>query len=116
MSLGLYHNILLSDDSVRTEGSEINTFADLRSLTNRFANLLQQLGVAKGETVYVLTGRIPEPYVAAWRSRARSYKMPSFTRKFPANLTVRVSLSIIDTKGITPAWLSGRALVYRLHR
>lgn len=41
------------------------TYADLYRLTNRFANVLQKLGVKKGERVFVLSGRIPELYVAA---------------------------------------------------
>ena len=41
------------------------TFADLRNLSNRFANTLQQLGVTRGERVYVLAGRIPELYITA---------------------------------------------------
>ncbi len=36
------------------------TFADLRNLSNRFANVLQRLGVTRGERVYVLAGRTPE--------------------------------------------------------
>ena len=38
--------------------------ANLRTLTNRFANVLDALGVERGERVFVLTGRIPELYVA----------------------------------------------------
>jgi acetyl-CoA synthetase len=41
------------------------SYVDLQHLTNRFANLLQKLEVGKGDTVFVLTGRIPELYVAA---------------------------------------------------
>ncbi len=41
------------------------SYADLRALTNRFANVLEQLGIGKGERVFVLAGRIPELYVAA---------------------------------------------------
>ncbi len=33
-------------------------------LTNRFANVLRELGVGKGDRVFVLAGRIPELYVA----------------------------------------------------
>ena len=40
------------------------TYADLRDLTNRFANVLKTLGVGKGDKVFVLCGRIPELYVA----------------------------------------------------
>jgi acetyl-CoA synthetase len=41
------------------------TFANLRAETNRFANVLAQLGIQKGERVFVLAGRIPELYIAA---------------------------------------------------
>jgi acetyl-CoA synthetase len=41
------------------------TFAELRDLTSRFANVLGRLGVARGDRVYTLSGRIPELYVAA---------------------------------------------------
>ena len=41
------------------------TFAQLREQTNRFANVLRTLGVAKGERVFALTGRVPEHYIAA---------------------------------------------------
>ena len=41
------------------------TYAELRRLTNRFANVLSGLGVGKGERVFVLAGRVPELYVAA---------------------------------------------------
>jgi acetyl-CoA synthetase len=41
------------------------SFADLASLSNRFANVLTQLKVAPGERVYLLLGRTHELYVAA---------------------------------------------------
>ncbi|MCL4863195.1 MAG: AMP-binding protein, partial [Caldilineaceae bacterium] len=41
------------------------TYADLRTHSNRFANVLRQLGVGKGDRVFVLAGRIPELYIAA---------------------------------------------------
>ncbi|MGB5985869.1 MAG: acetate--CoA ligase [Desulfobacterales bacterium] len=41
------------------------TYAELKALTNRFANLLRGLGVGRGETVAVLAGRIPELYWGA---------------------------------------------------
>ncbi len=49
------------------------SFAQLSRLSNQFANVLAQLGVAPGERVYALTGRIPGLYVAAlgsWKCRA----------------------------------------------
>jgi len=41
------------------------TYADLYSLTNRFANVLKRLGIGKGERVFLLAGRIPELYISA---------------------------------------------------
>ncbi|HVA36493.1 MAG TPA: acetate--CoA ligase [Candidatus Dormibacteraeota bacterium] len=41
------------------------SFRDLRDLTNRFANALRALGVARADRVFALTGRIPALYVAA---------------------------------------------------
>ena len=41
------------------------TFADLSRESSRFANVLGELGVRKGERVFVLSGRIPELYFAA---------------------------------------------------
>ncbi|MGW3472249.1 acetate--CoA ligase [Saccharopolyspora sp. NPDC000995] len=41
------------------------SYGELREQTNRFANVLRGLGVAKGERVYTLLGRVPELYVAA---------------------------------------------------
>jgi len=41
------------------------TYAGLRARTNRFANVLERLGVKAGERVFALTGRIPLLYVAA---------------------------------------------------
>jgi acetyl-CoA synthetase len=41
------------------------TYGDLYRATNRFANVLQRLGVGKGDVVATLAGRIPGLYVAA---------------------------------------------------
>ena len=41
------------------------SYAQLRDWSNRFANVLKGLGVARGERVFVLAGRIPELYFAA---------------------------------------------------
>ncbi|HVP29832.1 MAG TPA: acetate--CoA ligase [Myxococcota bacterium] len=48
-------------------------FADLASRSSRFAHVLGRLGVARGERVFALCGRIPELYVAAlgtWKAGA----------------------------------------------
>jgi len=41
------------------------TYGDLKRLTNKFANVLSELGLEKGERVAVLAGRIPELYITA---------------------------------------------------
>ena len=49
----------------RDGGVEDWTYAELKRATNRFANVLKRLGVAKGERVFALSGRVPALYVAA---------------------------------------------------
>ncbi len=39
------------------------TYAELAARTNRFANLLRDLGIGKGDRVFTLLGRVPELYV-----------------------------------------------------
>ena len=41
------------------------TFAQLADATDRFANVLDDLGVRSGERVFALVGRIPALYIAA---------------------------------------------------
>lgn len=51
---------------LRSEGSVLDlTYADLKEQSSRFANVLRSLQVGKGETVGVLSGRVPELYFAA---------------------------------------------------
>lgn len=40
------------------------TFGDLKSLSNRFANVLKSLGIGAGDRVCLYIGRLPEMYVA----------------------------------------------------
>lgn len=40
------------------------TFGDLKTLTNRFANVLKSLGIEKGDRVCLYIDRVPELYVA----------------------------------------------------
>ncbi|MEX1254696.1 MAG: acetate--CoA ligase [Dehalococcoidia bacterium] len=46
--------------------AETYTYAEMVRLSNRFANALQSLGVAKGERVFVFMDRIPELYAAVF--------------------------------------------------
>ncbi len=70
------------------------TYGDLSRLSNRFANVLQTLGVAKGERVFALTGRIPELYVAALGSlKNRSVFSPLFSAFGPEPIRARMSIA-----------------------
>ncbi|MBZ5541907.1 MAG: acetate--CoA ligase [Acidobacteriia bacterium] len=69
------------------------TYSELRALSSRFANVLQKLGVNKGERVYVLAGRIPELYIAAlgaWKHRA--VFCPLFSAFGPEPIRARLTI------------------------
>jgi acetyl-CoA synthetase len=69
------------------------TYRDLRAETNRFANALQALGVAPGERVFVLAGRIPELYVTVLGAlKARCVVSPLFSQFGPEPLATRLTL------------------------
>jgi acetyl-CoA synthetase len=69
------------------------TYAEMRALTNRFANLLRDLGVGKGDRVYALAGRIPELYVAALGTlKNRSVFCPLFSAFGPEPIQARMSI------------------------
>ncbi|HEX8011528.1 MAG TPA: acetate--CoA ligase, partial [Casimicrobiaceae bacterium] len=53
--------------------TEDYSFAQLARLSNRFGNVLAELGVTPGDRVYAVTGRLPALYIAAlgtWKRRA----------------------------------------------
>jgi acetyl-CoA synthetase len=69
------------------------TYADLRALSNRFANVLNNLGIGKGDRVYVLAGRIPELYIAAIGTlKNRSVFCPLFSAFGPEPIKSRVMI------------------------
>jgi acetyl-CoA synthetase len=69
------------------------TYRSLRGLTNRFANALQGLGVAKGDRVYVLAGRIPELYIAALGTvKNRSVFCPLYSAFGPEPIRARIEI------------------------
>ncbi|MEX0785095.1 MAG: acetate--CoA ligase [Dehalococcoidia bacterium] len=47
-------------------GTDSYTYADMKKMSSKFANVLQQLGVQKGDRVFVFMDRIPELYAAAF--------------------------------------------------
>jgi acetyl-CoA synthetase len=69
------------------------TYADLRGLTNRFANVLRGLGVGKGDAVFALSGRIPELYITALGAMKNgSVFSPLFSAFGPEPIHQRLSI------------------------
>jgi acetyl-CoA synthetase len=69
------------------------TYAELAQLTNRFANVLEHLGVRPGDRVFVLVGRIPELFVAALGTlKARAVFAPLFAAFGPEPLLARIEI------------------------
>ncbi len=88
------------------------TFADLRDLTNRFANVLEGLGVAPGERVYVLAGRIPELYVTALGAlKHRNVFCPLFSAFGPEPIRARLDIGkgrvLVTTKALHERKVAG---------
>ena len=69
------------------------TYARLQVLSNRFANVLRELGVGKGERVFVLAPRIPELYIAALGTlKNRSVFCPLFSAFGPEPICARMAI------------------------
>jgi acetyl-CoA synthetase len=68
------------------------TYADLASASNRFANLLKGAGIAKGDRVYTLAGRMPELYIAALGAlKAGAVFSPLFSVFGPEPIATRIN-------------------------
>lgn len=69
------------------------SYAELRRLTNRFANALRGLGVGRGETVFTLLGRVPELYVTVLGAlKNGSVVAPLFSAFGPDPVSQRLQL------------------------
>ena len=69
------------------------TYADLAVLTNQFANVLQSLGIVRGDRVFALLGRIPELYLAALGTlKHRAIFCPLFSAFGPEPIRARMQL------------------------
>lgn len=68
------------------------TYRDLKEQTSRFANLLKESGLEKGDRVFVLAGRIPELYVAVLGTlKAAGVICPLFSAFGPEPIYQRLS-------------------------
>ena len=69
------------------------TFAELARATNRFANVLAALGVARGDRVFTLLGRVPELHVAVLGAlKLGAVVSPLFSAFGPAPVAQRLRL------------------------
>jgi acetyl-CoA synthetase len=69
------------------------TYAALAQQSSRFANVLRTLGVARGERVFLLLGRVPELYVSALGAlRHGAVVSPLFSAFGPEPLRTRLTL------------------------
>jgi acetyl-CoA synthetase len=76
------------DDQIRDY-----SYAALRAQTNRFANVLTQRGIVKGERVFSLLGRSPELYVAALGTlKNGSVFSPLFSAFGPEPIKARMTI------------------------
>lgn len=76
------------DDKVRDF-----TYAALGAAVNRFANVLVQNGVSRGERVFSLLGRVPELYIAAFGTlKNGSVFSPLFSAFGPEPIKARMSI------------------------
>jgi acetyl-CoA synthetase len=75
------------------ETSRDISYAELAALSNRFANVLASLGIAKGECVFALAPRVPELYVAALGAwKAQAVFCPLFSAFGPEPIQTRMTL------------------------
>ena len=75
------------------ESQRVMSYAELSRVTSRFANVLKNLGVGRGERVFVLTGRIPALYTAVLGSfKAGCVVSPLFSAFGPEPLATRLKL------------------------
>ena len=80
------------------------TYGDLRASTNRFAHVLRELGLRRGDRVFALTGRIPELYVAALGTlKAGCVFSPLFSAFGPEPVRERLAIGSGRVLVTTPA-------------
>ncbi len=69
------------------------TYAELARLANRFANVLQNIGVGRGDPVFLLANRTPELYVAALGAlKNGSVVTPLFSAFGPEPIKTRLAM------------------------
>jgi acetyl-CoA synthetase len=75
----------------RKGGAREVGYAEMALLSNRFANVLESLGVGRGDTVCTLSGRIPELYITALGAlKAGAVFCPLFSSFGPEPIRIRL--------------------------
>ena len=90
------------------------TYAELALRTNRFANVLRDLGVGKGDRVFTLLGRVPELYVSVLGAlKATSVLCPLFSAFGPEPIRQRLDRGDGRVLVTTPARYRRRVAAIR---
>lgn len=70
---------------------KIYSFSDMKKQSAKFANVLQSLGISKGERIFTLSTRLPELYIAAMGIlKNRSVLCPLFSQFGPEPILQRM--------------------------
>ena len=74
--------------------AQVLSYVDLQRLTDRFANGLRELGVHKGDRVFILAGRIPALYAAVLGSLKNGCVVtPLFSAFGPEPIATRIGIA-----------------------
>ena len=74
------------------EQAQQHTFWDLKVLSNKFANALRDLGISKGDRVFIMLPRIPQWYVAmVGMMKLGVVPMPATTLCTPRDIEYRIN-------------------------
>jgi acetyl-CoA synthetase len=100
---------------LRRDGSVTEaTYAELAARTSRFANVLRSLGVAPGDRVATLLGRVPELYVTVLGTlKATSVVCPLFAAFGPEPVRQRLDRGDVAVLVTTPALYARRVAPVR---
>ena len=90
------------------------TYSDLKRETDRFARLLTDLGVARGDRVFSLLGRVPALYVAALGTlKAGAVFSPLFSAFEPEPVRARMEIGEATVLVTTPAFYAKKVAPLR---
>jgi acetyl-CoA synthetase len=90
------------------------SYADLRELSNRFANVLSGLGISRGDRVVTLLGRVPELHITALGSwKLGAVFCPLFSAFGPEPIRTRLEKSGARVLVTTQALYQRKVVSYR---